>query len=1221
MAFPLNPLTFPLHGSRLIEASAGTGKTYTIAALYLRLVLGHGNGNGFSRPLTPPEILVVTFTNAATEELRDRIRTRLTQAASFFRGMGDGDDFLKSLCHEYDAGLWPGNACLLDQAAQWMDESAIHTIHAWSQRMLSQHAVDSESLFDLELAASESDLLEEAACDYWRTWFYPLSRDRIMALKRLAPVKTPHDLLKKIRPLINARLPVPENPFDMLQKIEKTIEEARQCWESDFDTAADKVRKARENKTLNNNKYREDSLEGWLEQIRAWAMEKGSLPQDPALEKLSCTGLEKGVSKNRSAPVHPAYDALDLLNRQLKDLDLESALFRHAASDINQRVQLAKERLARAGFDDLLTRLGDALEKPGSKKLAQIIRRQYPVALIDEFQDTDPVQYTTFSRIYLGQPDTGLFMIGDPKQAIYGFRGADIHTYLNAGKDAMDRKYTLDTNFRSTDGMVQCVNQLFSTASGYPEGPFLFRDNIPFEPVRANGLDVSFFVDHSQVTGITLWHLDQTVPVNKNANDGYLAQAAQSSATEIVRLLNLAEQTPSLAGFKDAQGVLKRLRPNDIAILVRDVFEARAIRCALAERGLRSVYLSDKDSVFQSSEALSVLYVLQACADPGRERLVRTALAAPVLARPLSWIDQLNLDEQALDNEIERFRRYQMLWKQQGVLPMLRRLLHDFNVPQLLLAEPSGERELTNLLHLAELLQSAAVVLDGDQALIRWLAEQIEQPDNSSDDQILRLESDEELIRVVTIHKSKGLEYPLVFLPFICTCRKVTRRNLRVVRYHDTRGRTVIVENPGDDDLAKADRERLAEDLRMLYVAVTRSRHACWLGIGVIGKRLKTGEKNELHLCGPGYLISGGMPILTSELTDRLEALKGDCDKITITHLPKATLDRYQPGKQEGVLKPARTVDHQVPGQWWITSYSGIVAGAWLPMSGTERDDIPDVLDGSPDSASEDQLIEAKAEPVFEPDTQMPARTIHQFARGPEPGTFLHDLLEWAANQGFDTIVSEHRQIKDRLTTACRRRGWDQWADVLFKWLLQLLKTPLALPQATITLGELTRKDCQAELEFLFSINSADTGVIDDFVAENILKGAVRPRLHTGTVNGMIKGFIDLVFYHKGRYYIVDYKSNYLGENDQAYGSRAMADAMLAHRYDLQYVVYTLALHRLLKNRLENYDYHRDVGGAVYLFLRGVNTSGQGVYVDKPPRELIETLDDYVAGKEVPDGS
>ncbi len=410
MAEPLDPISFPLHGTRLIEASAGTGKTYTIAALYLRLVLGHGGENGFFRPLTPPEILVVTFTNAATEELRERIRSRLTQGAAFFRATGEGDDFLFALREDHDPALWPLMAMRLDQAAQWMDEAAIHTIHAWCQRMLRQHAFDSLSLFDLELAPSDRDLLEEAACDYWRARFYTLDRDRLSQFKAVAGISTPQDLLDKALPLINAGgqgVDMDADPFKLLDKRQASIERARLAWASEFETAVALVESARAGKVLNNNKYRKPSLEKWTRAMDLWVNRSGLLPDDQVLEKFSAQGLADGVAKGTVPPAHPAYDALDELNRELENLDIKTALVCQAAREILHRTQAAKERLSRMGFNDLLTRLGQALSRPETAGLAGIIHHQFPVAMIDEFQDTDPVQYKAFSTIYLDREGRG----------------------------------------------------------------------------------------------------------------------------------------------------------------------------------------------------------------------------------------------------------------------------------------------------------------------------------------------------------------------------------------------------------------------------------------------------------------------------------------------------------------------------------------------------------------------------------------------------------------------------------------------------------------------------------------------------------------------------------------------------------------------------------------------------------------------------------------------
>jgi exodeoxyribonuclease V beta subunit len=1226
MAHPLNALTLPLHGDRLIEASAGTGKTYTIAALYLRLVLGHGGANGFSRPLTPPEILVVTFTNAATEELRHRIRSRLTEAAAVFRGQGRGDDDLLSLRDAFPQSQWPAKAGQLEQAAQWMDESAIHTIHSWCQRMLRQHAFDSGSLFDLELETNEQPLLEAAACDYWRNHYYPLPGPLLEELLASIQCNTPQELLDKVRPLFNVRPPLPEDPFDMLERRRAAIETARRCWEEDFDAAASKLRNAVAGKIFNGRKIRNDWLDGWLGKVEAWVEGHGPLPDTKTMAKLSASGLQAALKPNQTAPEHPAYSAFDWLMGQLADLHVDTALLIHAAREMGRRFRQGKHRRAQMGFDDLLTLLQQALQGPGGQSLAAIIRTQFPVVLIDEFQDTDPVQYDIFSKVYLGRPDTGLLMIGDPKQAIYAFRGADIHTYLKARKETGRRHYTMETNYRSAATLVDAVNRVFSAAARHPRGAFLFENRIPFHNVRARGGRGQWMVDGERRNGLHIWRLSQSGPVNKSGDDGYIGQMARSAASEIVRLLNLAQQRPPRAGFETPEdGALHPLRPADIAILVRNQNEARAIRQALDARFVRTVYLSDKDSVFDCDEAESLLHWLRACAEPEQERLLRAALATPVLNLPLTRLEQFNQDELAWEAEVERFRTYRRIWQHRGILPMVRRLLGDFDVPARLLFLADGERSITNLLHLSEMLQTAAADLEGEHALIRWLAEQIEQSDGGADERIVRLESDEDRVRVITIHKSKGLEYPLVFLPFICSHQDLTRRNTPVAMYHDDQGRLVTVPNPEKEALAAVAQERLAEDVRLLYVALTRARYACWLGVGVVGKITKRdGEKTNLHRTGLGYLLSAGRMIPTDDLSDRLRALQGDCPHITLSPLPGATDGVYRCEDEPSPPGPALRFSGSVPRDWWISSYSSMLAGARV-AAGTPlapaAEPIPpaeSALPSAPESATEEQLQETAAEAATARSARGAEASIHGFPRGPDPGTFLHGLLEWAADQGFTDLARDHRRRETRVALYCERRQWGDWIPVIQKWLKHLLQTPLLLPQeqGRVTLGSLTGDCYQAELEFMLAAHRVETRRLDEIITGAVLPGTVRPELNRDTLNGMVKGYIDLVFSYQDRYYVLDYKSNHLGENQQAYSAQAMAAAMLEHRYDLQYVLYTLALHRLLKARLPDYHYQRHMGGVLYLFLRGVDAGGQGVYGDKPPQALIETLDVRFAGRE-----
>lgn len=1210
---PLNPFTFPLHGQRLIEASAGTGKTYTVATLYLRLVLGHGGEYAFERPLMPPEILVVTFTNAATEELRARIRRRLKEAAACFRQSDDRDADLEALRREFAPETWPELAWRLEQAAQWMDEAAIHTIHGWCRRILRQYAFDSGNLFDLSLQTQDQELIQASAADYWRNYFLDLPPSDLEWLQQLTKCSDPRQFLKRIAPLFNLTAEDLDNPFELLQERRDRMEAVRQIWQADFETAAGLIRQAQQDKTLNNQKYRKDWLNNWCNALKAWVFNTGPLPKPELLQRFSATTLTQACSRGKHPPQHAAYHAMDELVSALPvwERHIRTALLQHAAQDVARRWQVAQARRAWMGFDDLLTRLKEALCEAGGQQLAQRLRQQYPVALIDEFQDTDPIQYAIFSRIYRQFPACGLVMIGDPKQAIYAFRGADLYTYLQARRDVGSFPYTLTTNYRSTTGMVTAVNHLFGLGVQHSEGPFLFKDQIPYEWLEARGRPEELWLDGQPAPAMTFWQLPQPEPLKLGGADGFRVQMAQAAASALTGWLNAAAASPD-TGFRTPDGARQPLQPADIAILVRSSTEAQIMQEALAQRDIRSVYLSDKDSVFATSEAEDILRCLQACVEPERESYLRAALATRSLGLSFAALERFNQDETIWEDTCEQFRRYRQMWRRQGVLAMLRSLLHDFNVPARLLAADGGERALTNLLHLSELLQSAAMALDSEQALIRWLGDQMADPQEKVEDQKLRLESDEDLVKVVTIHKSKGLEYPLVLLPFIAIPRSREKEGENGVRYRNTAGQWRHVFDPDETELAAADREILAEELRLLYVAVTRARYATWLGVGIPNERKKLNGRQP-NYSGLLWLLASDQELTVEAPAARLAELAAACSRITVCPLPAATPDRYIGMPEAAELRPARRFTRAIPRNWWITSYSGIAAAARHSVEEPEDEHSQTTVHEAPESPLEDQLRETPpAQILDEPATAGQTATIHQFPRGAEAGTFLHDLLEWSAAQGFTTVTQHPAAVQEYLDQTLTTRGWSAWAATLIPWLNHLLETPLPLGDSSLALAQLRPEAFQPEMEFLMVLEPLDLPALDRAITAAIMPQGRRPPLvpdDPTPIEGMLKGFIDLVFEHQGRYYVLDYKSNYLGEDASAYQTPAMEQAILTHRYDIQLVFYTLALHRLLQARLPDYDYARHIGGAVYLFLRGVTAAGEGVYVTVPPQALIEKLD------------
>ena len=1081
------------------------------------------------------------------------------------------------------------------------------TIHGWCNRMLREHAFNSDSLFTQRLETDQSELLAEVVRDYWRSFMYPL--DEESARQVLAWWVSPEALQDAIKGLLNhvSLLDASPVPADAMAAAsaerQRTLAALKAPWAGWLDELQSLLDGARDKKLFSGTKLKKNNYDTWLQALAAWRddpqLARPAL-SDAAWHRLTPDGIAEVWKPDAVAPQHPAFEAIRDMAVTLAALpDAHDDLLRHAVRWVAARLADEQARRAQMGFNDLLTRLDAALAGPNGARLAEVIRTQFPVALIDEFQDTDEIQYRIFDTIYrveANDQNTALVLIGDPKQAIYAFRGADIYTYLSARAATAGRLYTLSRNFRSTHAMVDATNRCFTLAEQRDtgQGAFLFRTDagnpVPFLAAEAEGRKDQLQAAGQALPALSVWSLPPPDDGKPLAKGVYIATLAEVCASEMVRLLNLGQRQE--AGFA-ADGSLRALRPADMAVLVNNRNEADAIRGALSARGVRSVYLSEKDSVFQRPEALELLLWLTACAEPDDGRALRAALATPTLGLDWAALDRLNHDEVAWDDYILQFRAYRDCWRRQGVLPMLRRLLNDFRVPARLLADNGrGERSLTDLLHLAELLQQASSLLDGEHALIRHLAEQRREEGGGEARQV-RLESDANLVQVVTIHKSKGLEYPLVFLPFACAFR-ATKPDDRPLKWHDEHGHLHLALSDDGSLVGRVDQERLGEDLRKLYVALTRARYATWIGAAPIA---------ELAHSAFGYLLGNG-------LQAGLAALASGEASVAVIDAPVASSEIYTAHDQVVVEGSARRPLRTVRENWWIASYSALhaaTASAETPAEDVFRE-----------AARAD--AEAVANPAPPVSAQPSVGLLHGFPRGAAVGTFLHEILEWVGVQGFGRMAQAPALLRDAVARRCAVRGWANWIEPLCEWLQDFLRLPLEGPaDSPFSLADV--KTWVAEMEFWVAVHTLDLPRLDALVRAHTLGGAERPALQAGQLNGMLKGFIDLVVEHDGRYYVIDYKPNWLGPDDAAYTTAAMSAEILAKRYELQYVLYLLALHRLLKLRLPDYDYDRHIGGALYLFLRGSQSPGRGLHAERPPRELIESLDRLFARSTTPEAA
>ena len=1225
----LEATSFDLWGSRLIEASAGTGKTWTIAALYLRLVLGHGGGHGFERPLRPAEILVMTFTRAATRELCSRIRERLMQAAQAFRGeiaVDREDLFLSSLISAYDSDAErTGAAWALANAAQSMDDAAIHTIDAWCQRMLKEHAFDSGNLFDEVLVADEETMRTEAAQDYWRQECYLLDAPALTQV--LLVWGGVQELVQDMRDLQDqvfsqaAGLGSLGDALHFALKQRKTqLDQIKDGWAVRAQDMLDWLEEqtANKNNGWDGRVLKPSYYRTWLSTLKDWA--NGETEDDkPDLkkgwERFTPTGMQE--ARKADAPTlalpHQFHEFAELENAIDRVPQVAPVLRAHAVTRVAKRLLQLKRQAASFGFSDMLNRLNAALQSDKGPALRERILAQYPVMLVDEFQDTSPLQYQIFNQIYAtaaNDPHSALLLIGDPKQSIYGFRGADIYSYMQARQATSGRHYMLKTNFRSTQELVSVVNRCFGFAEKTrSQAAFMYRheaDNpLPFESVAVQGRSEELVNSQGCLPAMTLLH-ELEAHTAKDTRRSFAAHCAEQIVVWLgdakAGFVQFNSADPSVPTFRP-------LRPADIAVLVRTGKEAAAVRRALARRSVASVYLSDKESVFEGQEARDVLHWLRAIAMPQDVRLVRAALASATIGLSLDEMGRLASQDEAFDARSEQLRKLRQVWQSQGVLAMLRQSLHQLGLAARWLQEPQGERKLTNFMHLAELLQSASSQIDGEQALIRWLMVEIDQQQAHNDEQIVRLESDADLVQVITIHKSKGLEYPLVCLPYATSFRAKEKSNSAYIRVANAEGQSELLLQYSEAELALADQDRLREDLRLLYVALTRARHALWLGFANV--KVSNSDKSVTHCSAAGYLLGGPDPLDAAGWEDCLQQLAAPCASMLLRAAQQdtacTTLTRTE---NIAALQERPHYQATFERHWAIGSFSRLARD--LSPSAPARELSPLQRPRSADDET-DQASRAPAHEVNPQSTEVDPAPWHKFTRGAEAGNFLHEQLEWLSTEKF--AIAGNQALAERLQRRCERAGRSAQAEVVLSWLSAIVQTRLPGPDAA--LFELNH--ALPEMEFWLPAQHLQTPAIDALCRQHLLPGLERPSLSGRELHGMLMGFADLVFEHQGKFWVLDYKSSHLGDQDADYDQNRLALAMAAHRYDVQAAIYLLALHRLLKLRLgDRYQPEQHLGGAVYLFLRGIKGPQQGVCLLPACIPLLEALDAMLPQATVP---
>ena len=1230
----LEPLQISLAGTSLIEASAGTGKTYTITTLYLRLLL--------ERDLVASEILVVTYTRAATAELRDRIRRRIAGALQAFQSGDPADDnVFESLLAKFssadDRKRVTGQ---LARALADFDEAAILTIHGFCQRVLRENAFESLASFQVELLADQQALLEEIVGDYWSN---RISTESELFIRFLMQQRVSVDSMIRLAARASGAAPaniVPDPPLATVEEmleLEERFQASREAtlksWNSCQEEVLAQLRAAAEAKEISNAVYKPDAIAttwGSLLSEELSSLFPALLDRSSIFERFTASKLIEKTNKKKPTPEHAFYTECDALASAYRALvaALQARrihLERDLISTVEEESALRKERAGQQSYDDLLGQVASALEQSGAELLVGRLRHQFRAALVDEFQDTDQLQYGILRRIWHVQPNQGedddkaptLFLIGDPKQAIYGFRGADVHAYLLAKHDAGERCFTLDTNWRSDPSMVEGVNCLFSQTAE----PFRV-EGIPFDPIapKSDGKDriVAGEVGAPHAGALeVLWVENET---GKPFSAGSIkAELPWRVAADIARLIR-----------SDVRIDGERVMPGDIAVLCRTNPETQAMSEALRDVGVPTALLGNA-SVFDSEDAIEMERLLDAIAEPAAGNIVRAALATRIFGQTADEIAALQDDEAAWDRWLAVFRSLHDVFVERGFIRMSHQLFREERVHARMLALEDGDRRITNLLHLVELLEQAALTNHlGLRALADWLASM--RTDRSLRRNVigeqgeLRLESDADAVKIVTVHKSKGLEYPIVYCPFLWGGADLRLDEKKWVRFHDASRDHEIVLDLGSEERAEheqlASDEAVAESRRLLYVALTRAKHRC----SVVWGNIKGVEKSPIAaLFHPSLLPAASeagetgkkksKPTLAKltddELREELERLFTRSNgAVGLRPLPNEPAERIE-GVQTSENFERAEVTRTISSSWSHSSFSRLtshdVSGShFLPRSGEEGFDY--------DAVPEPTVLV----PVAPSQAEVP---LNAFPAGAVAGTLLHSILEH-----LDFEIPTREQTRDIVRSSLEGSPFDvKWHDELCDALDRMIATPWS--KGGPSLSDLGRSKRLDELEFMLPVASrerqssgeramrvADLASVFGRHADSDFKRSYASRLEQlrfDPLAGYLRGYVDLVFEWNDRFYVVDYKSNHLGPSPAHYEPSQLERPMSENHYVLQYHLYTVALDRYLSLRLPDYDYERDFGGVYYLFLRGIDPAhptGCGVYYDRPAHDMIADL-------------
>ncbi len=1180
-------------GLSAIEASAGTGKTYAISHLVPRLLL-EGTVSRLS------EILLVTFTNAAARELSERTRQVLVSLAR----PPEADEATQSPVLAQLRAKCPDSREKIAKALLEIDQLDISTIHSFCQKVLQSHGTLCGFPAPPELIPDASRDQDLALYDLWQA--------EIVSNPDLSAFVIAHgwvpsgdmEILKKTLSLADYEPVPPVRPFaDAFQEAaafrfsEEEIEDLRSFfeevpkWNKDAGTPETREQylvalEAQEGSGICDPLF--CAATAWLQNLPSYIAARSG---EGKAKKEKAEGLEAVKSAKK------IQSALSLLRWHWQH---------HCAAKIKEKIHLSLKEKRQITYDGLIRHLHAALHSENGDTLCELLRKRYKVALIDESQDTDPEQFEIFQKIFLGSDEQRLILIGDPKQAIYGFRSADLNTYLEAKKQAKF-VYSLTKTYRSPTPLVNGINTLFECENAFVNSGIQFTpatSGLPGEFPRL--LDAS----ESPFAPVHVWLVPPKEVENYGNADKRNAEILPRMVSEILRLLDGGK-------IQTGESESRAVCPGDIAVLVGKNAEAADFAAALKARNIPAVIASE-GTIFASEEAKHLLGLLRALISPRNKKLRFAALATPFLGRTAEEIFAIRNDFEKEEKWLDQFSKWQETWEQQGIAAAISQIDRDEKISQRLACGRKPERALTNFRQLCDLLQSASTSshLRPGQLLV-WFEQQMVSPEvTQNDDLEIQLESDAEAVQVLTIHKSKGLEFPIVFCPYLWNGK--TGKTVGTLRKSDPR-------NPSRSDkivdASLADTQQnstfaeifqastLEESLRLAYVALTRAKVAVYFLCGGIGMSRPTPSSLDWLFRGDSAPNTCSEWLETRPEKNRMTLHETFFSKLRtlenfrISPPPEANDDPFV--SQKEAEKPALTClpAPVIPKPWTVTSFSSLTREAHA-HGGTDFSSPKDMKDLP---TTGEQSFSGSTLGAKMPSDAAPTEFL-RCPRGSLVGSFVH---EWIETWDFSEISEESCDSIQKHASKFHVQTGER--QVPLETAMPSLLSALRLAEfpGMGKLHEICSQASASEWHFHLPLKTAfsPSDLAGIFSKHGFCEyGEALQELGSSTIEGFLQGFIDRLAVSGNTWGVIDWKTNALGEDIDAYTESSMLRCAIHSHYFLQVHLYLVALRRYLRSFCV--EPAPVLGGAALVFLRGIRTDGSGgVLHFNPSSALLDDLD------------